>query len=153
MYSVCYSYKLFNTSIMSDRDAILIGCLKEDATQIRERAKLDRRNVSSYALSIVMRCVEFEERLFQKLSRFDELNRAIARRAILRTGPKTTLMIRCSKEDAKRIRTAAGRRQMSISAFVRQCLRRSWSVSDAHMKRPIERGGQLIKWNWTALKR
>ena len=136
---------------MSDRDAILIRCLKEEAEQIRERAMRDRRYVSSYVLSIVMRFVEFEERLFLKLLRFDELNR-VARRPVRIAGPKTTMMIRCSKEDAKRIRTTAQRRQMSVSAFIRQCLRRNWNLeeyrnagSGARRVALIERGSQITE--------
>ena len=120
---------------MSDRAAILISCLSDEARQIRERAKLDRRNVSSYLLQTLMPCLEFEERLFVKLVGFGELNRTLARRPLLPRGERATIMLRCSKEDAKRIRLAAARREMSISAFIRQCLTRSWAVSDAHPRR------------------
>ena len=70
-----------------DRDAILFSCLKEDASLIRRRAKLDHRNVSSYVLKILMNCVEFEEQLFVRLTRFEELNRVLARREVSLTGP------------------------------------------------------------------
>lgn len=48
---------------MSDRAAILLHCSTLEAAEIRYRAKLDRCNVSSYILNILMRSVDFEERL------------------------------------------------------------------------------------------
>jgi len=49
---------------------ILIHCLKEEADQIGQRAKLDRRIVSGYVLSIVMAAVAFEQRLYVRLNGF-----------------------------------------------------------------------------------
>lgn len=55
---------------MSDRSAILISCLKQEAAEMRERARLDQRSDSSYLLKILMRWVEFEERLYADFARF-----------------------------------------------------------------------------------
>lgn len=45
--------------------------------------------------------------------------------------PRTTMLIRCSTEEAKRIRAAAQHRSTSISDFVIQTLRRAWKVREA----------------------
>ena len=120
-YSVCY------TLIVPDRTAILISCLKEEADQIRQRAKGERRPVSSYLLHNVMLCVEFEERLASRLLACQSaINLQLARRPNLPRGHRTTIMLRCSVQDGRRIRS---------------CLRRCWSVSDAyHKRRALERG-------------
>lgn len=122
---------------MPERASILISCLKEEAEQIRERARQDRRSVSSYVLRTVMQCVDFEEKLFVKIPGFHELNRSLARLPVLPRGPRTAMHLHCSSEDSRRIRMVAKRREMPISVFIRQCLRRSWSVSDARQRHPL----------------
>jgi len=50
-------------------------------------------------------------------------------------------MLQSSLKDSRRIRTAAARRDTTISAFIRSYLRRAWNVSDAdHKRRALERG-------------
>ena len=121
---------------MPARSQILISCLREEAHEIRERAALDQRSVSSYLLKVLMRWVEFEEKLFLELSRFRHSNRVLmSRRLLLPHGPRTTILLRCSNEDSHRIRRAAQRRAVTISGFIRQCLRRSWSAADERLKR------------------
>jgi hypothetical protein len=43
------------------------------------------------------------------------------------------MLLRCSLEEASRIRTAAERRQTSISGFVRRAVKRSWEVTEGIM--------------------
>ena len=135
-YSICY------ISIVPERTAILISCLKEEADQIRQRANVERRPVSSYLLHNVMMCVEFEEKLASRLLAYQSsINLRLVRSPKLPRGQRTTIMLRCSVEDSRRIRIAAARRDTTISAFIRSCLRRSWSVSDAYQRRrALERG-------------
>jgi uncharacterized protein (DUF1778 family) len=118
------------------RTAILIHCLKEEADQIRQLAKLDRRTVSGYVLNIVMSAVAFEQRLYIRLNGFRALNQTLARRIVRPMGPKTTMLLRCSAEESKKIRNAAERRETTISGFVVDCLRRCWKASDALQRRP-----------------
>jgi uncharacterized protein (DUF1778 family) len=127
---------------VNDRAAILISCLKEEANQIRDRANQQRRSVSSYVLHTVMRSVEFEEKLAYTLLAYQAaMKLAPPRFTNLSRGPRTTVMLRCSQEESRRIRTAAARRGTTISAFIRSCLWRAWSVSDAyHRRRALERG-------------
>ena len=47
--------------IIVRRTAILISCSKEEAEQIRERSKHERRTQSGYVLNIVMTVVAVEE--------------------------------------------------------------------------------------------
>ena len=79
----------------------------------------------------MMRWVEFEDRLYIGFTRFQKLDRTVfVRRVALPRGPRTTILLRCSAQDGKRIRTAAERRGMTISGFIRQCLRRSWHAAE-----------------------
>jgi hypothetical protein len=116
---------------MPERAAILISCLKEEADQIRDRASRDHRPVSSYLLKITMRWVQFEERLYVDFTRFRKLDRTVfVRHVALPRGPRTTILLRCSAEESKRIRRAAERRGTTISGFIRQCLRRTWHAAE-----------------------
>ena len=116
---------------MGGRSALLINCSEKEARKIHEQAALQRRGVSSYVLNIVSRAVEFDDRIFAAIN---GLPGSKIRRL---PGPRTTLLLRCSVEEAKRIRTAAKRRQTTISGFVLQALRRSWKVAEA-LPRPPE---------------
>ena len=120
---------------VSKQAAILISCLKEEADHIRDEARLERRPVSSYILHILMRWVQFEERLFVDLSRSRaEIGRQLAvSLPKLPRGPRTTILLRCTEDDSKRIRIAAARRDMQISLFIRHCLRRTWAAREARL--------------------
>ena len=116
---------------MPGRTAILISCLKEEADQIRERAANDRRNISSYLLQVLMRWVEFKERLYTDFTRYKNLDRTtfVRRIAPLPRGPRAVILLRCSVEEGKRIRRAAERTGMTTSGFIRGCLRRTWHAA------------------------
>jgi hypothetical protein len=114
---------------MGYRTALLINCSTAEATTIRNRSELQRRSVSGYVLNIVMRAVSFEETLSNKIDNLRLPQLPLHRPARL-TGPRTTLLLRCSLDEARRIRSAAKRRGSTISGFVLHSLRRSWNVSD-----------------------
>jgi uncharacterized protein (DUF1778 family) len=120
----------YSTETMPNRAAILLQCSQGEARQIRSRAKLDHRRLSNYILSVVMPTVAFEEALHAKLTRFRELNGALERRYIRGPGPRTNILLRCSREESKRIRKAAEGREMTISGFLVHSLRRSWAIAD-----------------------
>jgi len=113
------------------RTALLIRCIPEDAAQIHHYAALERRTVSGYVLNVLDRTLRVEESLWQKLGQahFLELNRMPDRLTARRRGHTTTILIRCSREEARRIRTAAERREITISTFVTYSLRRFWVVA------------------------
>jgi uncharacterized protein (DUF1778 family) len=115
------------TSFMGQRTALLINCAQEQARTVRERAARERRTVSGYILNVVMRSIDFEDSLF---ARFNRLTRLPMLPPAPRPHPRTTLLIRCSAEEAKRVRSAAVRRGGSMSAFVLWTLQRSWDVAE-----------------------
>lgn len=106
------------------RTAILISCCQEEAAKIRTRAEHDFRGVSAYVLNIVMRAVELDEKL---LEQFPKLSPLLTSPRV--PGRRTAVLIRCSDEQASRIRSAAKRRSTTISHFVLSSLTRKWDVS------------------------
>jgi len=119
---------------VSDRTALLIYCSQEQVEKIRTVAELQHRTVSGYVLNIVMRAVTFEETLYAG-SDTRITKPALTQPVPLSPGPRSTMLLRCSTEEASRIRSAAKQRQTSISAFVRHVLKRSWDVTDGIMVR------------------
>ncbi len=107
---------------MSERTALLINCSETQAARVRKIAEQQRRTMSGCVLNIVLRAVSVEERFFGRVSRLAPL--PLRRPA----GPRACLLIRCSTEEAKRIRTAAKSRQMTICGYVLYCLERSWKA-------------------------
>lgn len=113
---------------MSDRTALILSCSLEQAATIHQRAALERRTVSAYVLRILMRRLDFEEKL---VFRQQESGCLLTPYQPVRTpGKRTTMLIRCSKEEAQRIRTGAKRRSTTISWFVLHTLALAWSAGD-----------------------
>src|SRR5215831_2459763 len=118
---------------MGCRTALLLNCSEEEAQSVREQARLQRRTLSGYILNILMRTIEVDEKFFS-VSRLVPLARESATRP---PGPRTTMLLRCSEEEARRIRGSARRRGITISGFVLRSLRRSWKIAD-EMAKPIK---------------
>ena len=116
---------------MPARTALLISCSKEDARMVRERSKGERRPINSYVLNILMRSVEFQENLYERLERFSLSKDALTTTTFLSPGPRTVFLLRCSVQDARRIRRIAKWRAQTISGFVVTMLRRSWNASES----------------------
>lgn len=55
-------------------------------------------------------------------------------------GPRTTLHIYCSVEEAERVREAARLGKSTMSGFVLHCLRGSWEIEDSLLR--IQHDGQ-----------
>jgi uncharacterized protein (DUF1778 family) len=106
----------------SARHVILLCCSKEESKRLHEQAHLDRRTVSAYVLNIIMKTVQLDEKLSFRLR---SLARDHARRP---NGPRTKVLLRCSREEANRIHRAARKRDTTVSAFVMQALRTSWQA-------------------------
>jgi len=113
------------------RTALLVRCSTEQAHTIRLHAEKERRTVSGYVLNIVLRAVEVEDRLFSRLNRYPEMNKVLSRTPLTTPGPRTAILVRCYAIEASRIRESARRREIGISAFVMQALRRAWNVQNA----------------------
>lgn len=112
------------------RTAILISCLKAEANEIREQARLDRRSLSNYLQKAIVRWLEFDERLYADLVKYKVDLTAVVRRVSLPKGPRAVVLWRCSLDESKRVRVAAQRRGMTISGFVRHCLLRTWTIQE-----------------------
>ena len=109
-----------------DRTALLIRCTTEEAARIRIESDKQRRTISGYVLQIMGRAVEIDERLSAKVD-ISRIVNPMSRRALLGSGPRTAILVRCSIPEANRIRESARRRDTPINAFVLQALRRSWA--------------------------
>jgi uncharacterized protein (DUF1778 family) len=112
---------------MSDRAALLINCSKDEAKAMHDWARVERRTLSGHVLSIVMHAVRIDETLGAQLNgrQFGPLVWPKPTRV---AGPRTTVLVRCSADESRRIRSAAARKDTSISGFVLQCLQRSWTA-------------------------
>ena len=113
---------------MADRTALIISCSREQAANIHLRAEAERRTVSAYVLRILMRWLDLEERLVGIQQ--DSGRPLTAYQPVRFPGSRTTMLIRCSKEEAHRIRIGAKRRGTTISWFVLHSLALCWSAED-----------------------
>ena len=113
---------------MSERTALIISCSQEHAATIHRRAESERRRVNSYVLRILTRALDLEE----KLSALQQAHgrRLTAYEPALFPGERTTMLLRCSKEEARRIREGAKRRGTTISWFVIYTMALSWSAEE-----------------------
>jgi uncharacterized protein (DUF1778 family) len=109
------------------RAVLMISCSKEEARKVRETAESQRRTISGYVLKIVVRAAELDERLYQSYQRLAPLS---FRLPGSKPGPRTVMLIRCSKQEAAQIRAAAKRRDVTISGYVLHRLRCSWQVAE-----------------------
>src|SRR5215467_11034181 len=114
---------------MANRSALLICCSVEEAQKIRREAQFEHRTVAGYVLNILSRALRLEERLAAQLNSFQRLNRVLARTPIRAPGKRTAILVRCSVDEASRIRIAAIRRDATISGFVLHCLKRNWDLN------------------------
>lgn len=121
---------------MTDRTALLINCSQQELEQMRAYAEAEHRTLSGYVLNIVMRTVTFDESLFASLNRFAESAPFTVPQMPRPTGPRATMLLRCSIPEATRIRGAAKRRKITISAFILHAVRRSWSITKALANSP-----------------
>jgi uncharacterized protein (DUF1778 family) len=120
---------------MPSRAALLISCSMEEARIIRQRAELQRRGISSYMINILIRAVAIEERTIAGGVSFD---RSLYIGSIRAPGPRTAVLLRCSKVESERIRQIAKIRGLTISGFVLFSLRRSWAIERHLLKSHFE---------------
>jgi uncharacterized protein (DUF1778 family) len=129
---------MISAGVAMARTALLIRCSAREAGRIREDAAAERRSVSAYVLTIVVRSLEVEEALSVRLRNgLSSWNRNLSQTRVRRTEPRTAILVRCSIDEAARIRAAAARREVTISGFVLHSLRRAWNVRDAGPSIPL----------------
>ena len=108
------------------RTSLLIRLSHEDAVRIRAEAFSEYRSLSGYLLHVLERSFSIEQRVVREASEslLSEQARAVV-------GPQykkhhTAVHLRCTVEQAAKIRKYAAKRQLSISDFVIFSLRRLW---------------------------
>ena len=109
---------------MGVRAAIIVSCSKHEAELVRQESARERRSMSGHVLNIVTRWLSVEERVRAERRlklHFPEYTRE--------PGPRTTFLLRCSREEAAPIKSAAGIREWTTSAFIIHVLRQSWMAS------------------------
>src|SRR5215472_918065 len=121
---------------MSGRTAILLRCSTSEAATIHEQSKIQRRTVAGYSLNILMKSVELDEMVLAQFGGDETSSLTVWRRPIPGPGAGTTMLLRCSQDEARRIRAAAKRRGTTISGYVLRSLRRAWKVQMAVGKMP-----------------
>jgi uncharacterized protein (DUF1778 family) len=122
------------------RTVLPLNCSTSESRRIHRCAEDERRTVSGYVLHVIMRTVEIEEQTYSKVRMIHPLKRL----ALLR--PRTKMLVRCSQEEAFRVRTAAKRRSSTISNYVLHSLRRAWKAHQTFgdfMDRPGSADGPL----------
>lgn len=135
---------------VSDRTALLIRCSKHEAVEIRTGAQSERRTISNYILNIVMRSVDFEEAFEGRWVRsptFRLQERALHKDPQRKLGPRTALLVRCTTVEAERIRAAALRKRIMISAYVLSCVRRRFPDSYSGESAPEDPDGSIVEGN------
>jgi uncharacterized protein (DUF1778 family) len=121
--------------IASGRTSLLLRCSPEHAAKVRHHAALEHRSVAGYLLFILERNLEIDEKYHDGYTPL-----MVTQARAERNGEKeerTGIHLRCSVEQANRIRKAAARRQLSISKFIVFALQRSWrALERAQRERP-----------------
>lgn len=110
------------------RTALLIRCSKEEAGMVRAQAAAERRSISACIVNILERRMRIDEQYSRGITQSFLENQAREFRLTHRIYNRTTMLLRCSVEEAQRIRIAASNRHMSISEFVAFSLWRHWEA-------------------------
>ena len=106
------------------RASIIVRCFPEQAAKIRYCAGSERRTVAAYMLSVLERNITIDEKFHGYKPAME------ARRKISSLEKRTAIHLRCSSEEANRIRGAAAAINMSLSRFVVFVLERSWRTKE-----------------------
>jgi hypothetical protein len=122
---------------MAGRSTILISCTREEAEQMHAQARAQSRTLSATVLKVVLRGLEFDDRMFEEFRRARLLPPAPPGR-----GPKTVVHLRCSSREANWIRAGARRRGATISGYILYFLRSAW-MTDRPTDRPTDREREL----------
>src|SRR5215469_17434852 len=113
-------------SMRSVRTSLLIRLSHDDAARIRKQASSEHRSLSGYLLNVLERSFFIEQKVPHGASA-----PMLSMQARATVGPQvkklhTAVHLRCTADEAARIREYAARRQLSIGDFVVFSLRRLW---------------------------
>lgn len=106
------------------RTSLLVRCSRDEAQKIHVEAMAQHRNVSGYLLFVLERSLWIEDRFVTGASYVKQMP------VIGTPESRTAIHLRCSAEQADRIRRAAKRRLLSISDFVVFSLQRHWKAAE-----------------------
>jgi hypothetical protein len=112
------------------RTALLIRCSVHEADKIRAESRKAQRTIGGYVLPLVLKAVTGDDQIFSKLEYFRPTERS-SRLSSSSFIPRTAILVRCSVEEAERVRQAAHRRSIPINAFVLGALKMIWSQDSA----------------------
>lgn len=106
---------------------LLIRCSRSEAEDIKRRAKSERRSVNAHVLNILDRMLSFEARVMgmPNIPRYSKTSNYIRP-----SGPRAVLFLRCTEDEAERIRKVAAFRQMPINEYVLTRLIRAYEIQD-----------------------
>ena len=112
------------------RTSLLIRLSREDAARIRREASSEYRSLNGYLLRRLERSIQIEETFGT-----GHLKSLLAKRdpEIIGLQDKrfrTAVHLRCTVEEAAKIREYAAKRHLSISDFVVFSIQRSWRAVD-----------------------
>jgi uncharacterized protein (DUF1778 family) len=110
------------------RTALLIRCSKDEADRVRAQAAAEHRTISGCIVNILERSVRIDQDYARGITRKFLDNQAREFRLAHRVTEPTSILLRCSTEEADRIRSVAWHRGMSISEFVAFSLWRHWDA-------------------------
>jgi uncharacterized protein (DUF1778 family) len=125
------------------RKALLIRCSTDEAERVRSEAQRTHSKINSYVLNVALRAVQVEDQLFSTLNVYRSPDRIFsqpsqASRCQDPLSLRTALLVRCSDEEAARVREAAQRRRTTISAFVLRSLKLAWGIDTLHPVAQVE---------------
>ena len=101
------------------RTSLLIRCSCEDAQTVHAEALAQRRSVSGYLLFVLERSMWIEDKFLAGVSYPKQAH-------VPAESNRTAIHLRCTVQEAARIRQAAKGRLLSISNFVVFSLQRNW---------------------------
>jgi hypothetical protein len=127
------------------RASLLINLSKKEATEIRARARADMRTVSGYVIFVLVKCMKTSDALINYLRMVPSFRLDHTKKAKV-LGPRTTIHIYCSAEQADQIRAAATLRKIPMNQFVLSCLHFYWNTEDGVSKRLAERKKERKSW-------
>lgn len=103
------------------RTSLLVRCSRQDAQTVHAEASASRRSVSGYLLYVLEQSIWIEDKFLA-----GAVLQAKYLPAVEPPRSDTAIHLRCTGEEADRIRGAAKRRLISISSFVLFSLHRHW---------------------------
>lgn len=108
------------------RASVIVRCSQEDAARIRKEASSEHRSLSGYLLHVLELSFHIED----KVPAFALARQSRGIKIYADKSLRTAVHLRCTSEQAARIRKYAASRGLSLSDFVVFSLRRLWEASD-----------------------